>query len=275
MDQRKLSVESGGAGRASTRDRRRARSGRPLIIGFDCEYHSEGDHNRLLSFQAYAIAPDGQTWEIGYLFTKGRRPSLVQLLAAALEEGLRVGVLKRWPKHVVLVSHFTRAEFAHLADFDDKKKRFALVRGSWITTGRPRRIGFWDSSRNHHEIWVSLIDTMLHAPDDQKGLEHLGELIGVSKVSLIEWAQAHAPPGTPEHMMERWANAPVDSTSAAKGVRTRRDRFIFSFLLKLESAKARFGAPQRVPQNQDAVMIRIVPAILLILHPVTLKVAPY
>ncbi len=51
-------------------------AGEHVIVGFDCEYQTEGDHNRLLSYQAHGIAPDGRTWEFGWLTTKGERVTL-------------------------------------------------------------------------------------------------------------------------------------------------------------------------------------------------------
>lgn len=74
-----------------------------------------------------------------------------------------------------VIGHLTNADLSLLKDFDKFKESLDIVNKSFVTLGKPLRIG----SSN-----VIIRDTMLLAPGGKKSLAHLGTLVGLHKIPL-------------------------------------------------------------------------------------------
>ena len=162
------------------------KSGPVPIIGIDAEWSSASNFNKLLSYQWFGIDGDREWSGIHYaewlLPESKNRLSLDEWLAKALMDGFKN---RKWPEHVVLASHYTPAEMSVVKGFDKLKYRIDLVQGSnYASIQRPFKAKCYDKSNNKHEVWVTLMDSMLLAPPDALSLAALGELLGFPKVEL-------------------------------------------------------------------------------------------
>jgi hypothetical protein len=66
-----------------------------------------------------------------------------------------------------IIAHLTPADFSLLSDFDDIKEELSIVNGSFVTLGKPIKMG---------ECCVHVRDTMLLAPGLNKSLDSIGKL---------------------------------------------------------------------------------------------------
>jgi len=152
------------------------------IIGIDAEWQTQGDKNLVLSYQWYGIdGPD--SWSgIHYpaLNEKQKRLKLHQWVSLILQDHYKG---RGWPTEIVLVSHYSPAEFSVVDDFKLIKTSVDLVQGtSFATITRPLGLSCYDTNRNIHPVTVHIADTMLLAPDGGKKLENLGEILGLAKL---------------------------------------------------------------------------------------------
>jgi hypothetical protein len=192
-----------------------------LIIGFDAEWVTEaadpddddddsGDdvdddrpipseipHNRILSYQ-YACRCNGLDWS-GIVFTRAgasirfpdmpaaeiakfpERIRFANLLAIAIQHGIRQKHLTRWPREIVAAAHWTRADLSAMADFPVIKRQFDGVRKTYVTLGAAYKaqVNVGGHSRG---FCVSLVDTLLLVPGSAKSLGALGDLYGFPKL---------------------------------------------------------------------------------------------
>lgn len=74
-----------------------------------------------------------------------------------------------------VIAHLTNADLSMLNDFDSLKNSLDIVNKSFITLGKPIKIGNFN---------VHIRDTMLLAPGGKKGLGAMGELLGFGKIEL-------------------------------------------------------------------------------------------
>jgi hypothetical protein len=152
--------------------------------------------NNILSYQ-YACRYNGQEWS-GVLFTRAgaciRHPykseagiklpdrfTLGWLLGCAIEHGLHDKHLTRWPKHVIAVAHWTRADLSAMVDYASIKRQFDNVQNTYLTLGKPytaRTV----IQKHLREFQVYLFDTRLLAPGSAKSLAAIGNLYGFHKL---------------------------------------------------------------------------------------------
>src|SRR4051812_31458640 len=82
-----------------------------IIIGFDAEWQRDSPStNRILSYQYFAVSEDGGEWKNMFQPERGKRLKLAALLKLIILEGLKGGLIRVWPRHVLVVSHFSIAD---------------------------------------------------------------------------------------------------------------------------------------------------------------------
>ncbi|QYY37121.1 DNA polymerase [Ruficoccus sp. ZRK36] len=167
--------------------------GRLFILGFDAEWvrdTADTNDNQILSYQWYVINGDKRGG--GLFLTKDTgRLSLEAFLSRSLESAKRRKLFSHYPKSVVLVSHFTRADLSSFSDYHDVLKcSFDNVRKSYTSLGVPYKVTLTDSNHNQRTVAVTLRDTMHIAPAGSS-LEALGDLNGIGKVNLPAGMIAH------------------------------------------------------------------------------------
>jgi len=161
---------------------------KPLIIGFDAEWVKKQAYkqtsNKILSYQFFGIFED-KTWQEIFYPLHGNRYKLSFLLSKFIQKGFKEKCLKKWPKILNLVGHWTTADLLTLRDFHTLlKQSFDIVRKSFITNGKPSIFNLYDKNRHKHSCAVKLYDSMLLAPQGKNRLADLGELHGVNKIVL-------------------------------------------------------------------------------------------
>ena len=186
-----------------------------LIIGFDVEWVTEAaeladddgegktddprqsPHNRILSYQ-YACRCNGRNWS-AIIYTRSgaliRYPSqsaaeiakhperlrFADLLARAVEHGVREKHLTRWPRDIFAAAHWTRADLSAMADFAEIKRQFDGVRKTYVTLGPAYEARV--SRGGHSRVFrVGLIDTQLLVPGSVKSLAALGDVYQFPKL---------------------------------------------------------------------------------------------
>ncbi len=142
--------------------------------------------NDVVSYQAHVISPTG-SYDWFRLMKPGQRMTLEDLIKNVLSAGMQNRALKRWPKKVHLVIHWSLADLTALRNFDALKAVFDGIRKTYATVQEPFCFYFWDQNNNKREIELSLFDTTLLAPDERK-LEALGTMLGDKKVEIPEGA---------------------------------------------------------------------------------------
>jgi len=153
-----------------------------FIVGLDAEWQTEGDQNRLLSFQWCVLYRGKESTGIAF-YEKEDRPNLAGLVQHLLTVVRREGLFSHYPKHLFLVSHFTLAELSILADFHVLKCRFDSIRGSYSTLTEPFPVKVTDGNRNQRLIDLNLRDS-LHLTPQGARLEVLGRIHNIPKVEL-------------------------------------------------------------------------------------------
>src|SRR5262249_26952336 len=135
----------------------------------------------------YACGPDGQDSWSGILYPANkRRLKLAWFLKEVVSQGLREGRVKRWPKRVYLIGHFSVADLPGFDDFDILKSEFDSIRRTFVTVMKGMSILVWDRDRHDHKMTLILRDSMLLAPGGKHSLKALGELVGLEKLQLAE-----------------------------------------------------------------------------------------
>lgn len=166
--------------------------GASLLIAFDTEYEerpSDTDptatRNEILSYQVLAVTPQRRWCEIVFHVRGGHRMSLSEII----DETRRILEIKPTAlkgSEVRVVSHFGAAEWASLRDRNELSPLLQLIRKVPVTLGaKPVKLRM-----NNRPVMVrlSLVDTMLLAPDTKKSLAALGEVVGIQKIKLPDGA---------------------------------------------------------------------------------------
>jgi hypothetical protein len=169
----------------------RTPAARTLWVGFDSEYKCQPSddpeelaHNEVVSYQLYCIEPSTEKSVGKVILAHGRRLSLAQLLASAVEASIEAGIISKWPPIVVLVGHFTLADLCSLRDFSRLKKEFNSIRGTYLSLQGSKKLFVNDSSRNGHAVKLILRDSMCLTPDGQRSLEAIGKVLGIEKIVI-------------------------------------------------------------------------------------------
>ncbi len=158
----------------------------PLMVGIDAEWQNEGDLNNVLSYQFYATDRSGSEWTSIWYPQGGKRYSLSPLLSCVVMKGIQDGHIRKWPKAICLMAHFSLSDLTALFDFPNLKTLVDSVRRTLITIRDPMRVKLWDEHRHAHEVTVTLRDSLLLAPAGRQSLADLGDLVGLEKMALNE-----------------------------------------------------------------------------------------
>jgi hypothetical protein len=158
---------------------------------------SQLPHNVILSYQ-WACWYRGRGWA-GILYTRAgaqiryphlepdelknsERVGFASLLAAAIQQGIRDGHLRDWPKEVIAAAHWTRADLSAMADFDRFKNKLDAVHKTYVTLKKPLPVQVTTPDKHRREFKIHLIDTLLLVPGSKKNLAALGDLYSFRKL---------------------------------------------------------------------------------------------
>lgn len=188
-----------------------------MVIGFDTEYQSRpaanraeidaGARNELLSYQ-FCIRKIDQTplsgpqaQAEGIIIPDGdarlRLEDFIAIAAGALVEKHPCIVL---PRDIILVGHFTRADFPAFDGFQEKAKAFTSnIRSTFVTLDKEYPIEVVAGDEVIGSFNAILRDTILLAPANAKALADIGEIIGEEKIVL------HADPKEEQRIKENMA----------------------------------------------------------------------
>lgn len=115
----------------------------------------------------------------------GKRFKLSTFLSWVVQQGMRQGMISTWPSKITLVGHFTLAGLALFSDFQCRKHQLNSIRRTFISL-QPFRCRLYDQSSNHHQVTVTVRDSMLVSPDQKQSLKALGDLIGKETLELVD-----------------------------------------------------------------------------------------
>jgi hypothetical protein len=173
-----------------------------LLIGFDTEYQSRppvtkleiaaGARNELLSYQFCVRKIDKDALQEpkvqaeGIIIPEGdKRLRLEDFIAMAA--GALVGKHPdvKLPLDVLLIGHFTRADFPAFEGFQENAKGFTSnIRSTFVTLEKKHIVNVVEGLDVVGSFNVMLRDTILLAPANAKALADIGEIIGEKKVVL-------------------------------------------------------------------------------------------
>ncbi|MFQ2064877.1 hypothetical protein ACK35R_07590 [Aeromonas veronii] len=175
--------------------------GEDLWIGIDAEWVLENGRNVLLSYQAFVITHLGETFGRVYYPDRGKRLSFEKFIARVVEDCRAAGLIKKWPRTIVVVAHFLRADLSTFKDFWHMKTRLDGQGGSVVgqiitdsgygideTAERKRRaplkpITLLDRNRKSQKSIIQFVDTLFLSPN-KSPLSALGAMLGLSKVEI-------------------------------------------------------------------------------------------
>lgn len=169
-----------------------------IIACYDTEYCSHDGFdtsidpekvNFLLSMQMSLFVRDGNEWSYFEEFKRpdGTRPKLSQLAGWALD---LAGIPRRTDKPVpmLLVAHYTVAEWAMLADRDRWKEAFTAI-GKTLITSRDLQLSATRPFKHATEVSLTLRDTMLLTPG-RGSLEKASAICSVPKLKLEKFGHS-------------------------------------------------------------------------------------
>ena len=175
-----------------------------LIIGLDTEFTSglmldtelPARDNAVVSYQAAVFAPETgarfSTIAFPTGYRRSNRISLMRFVSDAISRAIAEGAIgpetlaaiEAGKLRLALVAHFTRADLPGFRDFNRLKRRFDGIRKTYASTSSPAVINIRLSTGRTIKASVTLTDTMLLAPAGAGSLRKLGELIGLSKLTI-------------------------------------------------------------------------------------------
>jgi hypothetical protein len=103
------------------------------------------------------------------------------LLGHTIAEGIRRGLLSKWPKTIIAAAHWTRADLSAMADFPKIKSKFDAIHKSYASLIGPYHASV-NIGKHKREFDVWLVDTQELVPATQKGLAALGKMHGFEKL---------------------------------------------------------------------------------------------
>lgn len=174
--------------------------GARLIIGFDTEFKSPdtnltrdqvaaGDAKyEVLSYQVWCHLfdpdkPSRPEWGGVFCPEASKRHTLGELIAYAVWSGVARGVVKKVPRDMILVGHFTRADMPAL--FDRNSLTLEAVRSTFVTMKERIELQFEpEGVEPPVQVSVAVRDTMLLTAAGAKSLRDLGNIVGEPKVVL-------------------------------------------------------------------------------------------
>jgi hypothetical protein len=144
----------------------------------------------VLSYQGYAIHPNGTTWEGIAIPDDGERITSMDFITMMISKGAALGL--KIPKTIVLVGHYTRADIPAFNDRKGLQPHIHNVRNSLVTRGLPIRMTFRfnDNADDDIQVSVKIRDTMLLMPAGKKSLAAAGNAIGIDNAPLADTKEA-------------------------------------------------------------------------------------
>jgi len=83
-----------------------------------------------------------------------------ELLGIAIQDGIKQGKLREWPKAIVAAAHWTRADLASMADYAVIKNQFNAVNKTYVSfSADPYKASFTQKDRHLRKFNVRLMDT--------------------------------------------------------------------------------------------------------------------
>lgn len=177
--------------------------GFPIWIGCDAEWRWLGTGNKVLSYQSFAINHDNAVFSKVYYPDEGKRFSFEAFISQVVEDCRAAGLIKKWPRTIVVVAHFLRADLSTFKDFWHMKTRLDGQGGSVVgqiitdsgygvdeTAERKRRaplkpITLRDRNRKPQKSIIQFVDTLFLSPN-KSPLSALGSMLGLPKVEIPE-----------------------------------------------------------------------------------------
>lgn len=182
------------------------RTGKGVVyIGFDAEWEARSrGYNKVLSEQFVLVGPTGGSYEkvfdMSVAERGGDRMRLGDALGEVLEEAEDEGVLLEWPREVVLIGFFTRADITVFSDFKHLRPQLDGVGGTLASVKGTAKVSVSMSParaakyKSRYEavlgddydpklLSVRLVDASLFAPPGTS-LSKLGAMLGLPKLDL-------------------------------------------------------------------------------------------
>lgn len=176
-----------------------------IIIGFDTEYRNkewdisienqteQANYNDVISYQysAYSLLSDRYEEGIIYLYNKenksfNERWSLSEIIGEILK---KLGITRYQSEQkilsILLVSHFSVAEYTTLRDREKLNNKLSEVQDTFCSFKPFEQSVKWDST-HYTKVNVSWKDTYLLASDTQRSLKSLAKSIGMKKIDISE-----------------------------------------------------------------------------------------
>lgn len=175
--------------------------GEDLWLGLDAEWVQENGLNMILSYQVFAVNHLGLTLGKVYYPDKGKRLTFEKFISQVVADCRTTGLIKRWPRKIVVVAHFLRADLTTFGNFWGLKGQVKAQGGSVvgrILTGsgygvdetverarkaKPAPIVLRDRNRREQQSIIEFVDTLFLAPN-KSPLSALGIMLGLPKVEI-------------------------------------------------------------------------------------------
>lgn len=170
-------------------------------IGLDSEWVTRDGKNTVLSYQAYCINAQGKSLGLVYYPAEGKRFSFEKFIARVIEDCRAIGLIKKWPRKIIVVAHFLRADLTTFSNFWGLKTQVKAQGGSVVgrvLTGsgygvdetverarkaKPAPIVLRDRNRREQQSIIEFVDTLFLAPN-KSPLSALGAMLGLPKVEI-------------------------------------------------------------------------------------------
>jgi hypothetical protein len=181
-----------------TKGKKQSVSNSELIIGFDTEYRSKQvvftrdeikqglAKSEILSYQFHCIYNDTKTWSGICCPEKDQRIDIGTFIIFALAKGIQQKLIKKIPRKVILVGHFTRADVPAFEDFKSLTTSISGIRNTFISLDIPINLEIQFPRSENITISIMLRDTMLLSPGTSKSLSAVGDLVERPKIKLSE-----------------------------------------------------------------------------------------
>lgn len=175
--------------------------GEDIWLGLDAEWVQENGLNIILSYQVFAVNHLGLTLGKVYYPDKGKRLTFEKFISQVVADCRTTGLIKRWPRKIVVVAHFLRADLTTFGNFwglkDQVKAQGGSVVGRILTgsgygvdetverarKAKPAPIVLRDRNRREQQSIIEFVDTLFLAPN-KSPLSALGIMLGLPKVEI-------------------------------------------------------------------------------------------
>lgn len=176
-----------------------------VYIGFDAEWEAKSKgRNHVLSAQFHLVSPSGRVFEKVYDMSEVEhtkdRMRLADALDDLLDDAEADGTLDAWPREVVLIGFFTRADITVFSDFHKLRPQLDGVAGTMASVKGKAKIEMPMGAeraakiKSHYSylvgsdfdpklLSVRLVDASTFAPPGTS-LQKLGDMIGLPKIDL-------------------------------------------------------------------------------------------